>query len=123
MNLFQLVFVPLFVVTAVLGLVRSIRTSGRTRLNAAIMTLGALGGILVVASPQLSTTLGRHFGIGRGADFVVYVGLTVTLYSLIWLYRRVGRLERQLTRLIRTHAIERAARQESAAATKDEPRG
>jgi|GEM_PF-734256 len=122
MNLFQIVFVPLFAVTAVLGLVRVMRTRGRTRLNAAVLTLGALGGVVVVSIPQLSTTLSRQFGIGRGADFVVYVGLTVILYSLIWLYRRVGRLETQLTRLIRTHAIERATWQEGGAEGRDEAR-
>lgn len=109
MNLFQAVFLPLFIVTALAALARCIRSRGRDRLRAGAASLAALMASVVVASPSLSTAVSRQFGIGRGADFVVYLGLIVIGYGCAALYRRQRRLEEQLTTLVRAQALRDAA--------------
>ena len=45
------------------------------------------------------------FGIGRGADFVLYTAVIVILRILFYLYSQNRRMEQQLTQIVRHLAL------------------
>jgi hypothetical protein len=60
---------------------------------------------MVVMIPNLSDTIARRIGIGRGADVVVYASIIVILYLLFRLYAYIATIEREITRLVRALAL------------------
>lgn len=60
---------------------------------------------VVVLLPQSTQVLASLFGVGRGADFVVYVAVVVMVYLLFRMYVRVERMEREITKLVREIAL------------------
>jgi small membrane protein len=70
----------------------------------AILVVFCLGSVAVVF-PDLVTQVAQLVGVGRGTDLVLYMLVVVSV--LIWLgtYKRLSRLDDQLTDLARAHAI------------------
>jgi small membrane protein len=64
-----------------------------------------VAGSIAVLFPDLVTKVGQAVGVGRGADLVLYVLVVVSV--LVWLgtYKRMTRLDEQVTDLARAHAI------------------
>ena len=62
-------------------------------------------GSLAVVFPDAVTQVAQLVGVGRGTDLVLY--LLVVVSALVWLgtYKRLSRLDDQLTQLARAHAI------------------
>lgn len=61
---------------------------------------------LVVLVPDLSTVVANAMGIGRGADFVLYVAVALLFYLVFRTYVVIERLEQQITQLVRQLALE-----------------
>ena len=70
----------------------------------AVLVVFVLGSLAVVF-PEAVTFVARLVGVGRGTDLVLYV--LVVLSALVWLgtYKRLSRLDDQLTQLARAHAL------------------
>lgn len=65
------------------------------------------GGIgAVIWRPDATTAVARLVGIGRGADLVLYAAVIGLLIMVFQLHVAHGRLERQLTELVRQKALE-----------------
>lgn len=60
---------------------------------------------VVILLPQTTTAVANVFGVGRGADFVLY-GSVVLLFILVFrIFVTMERLERKLTELVRRDAL------------------
>jgi hypothetical protein len=81
-------------------------------------TPGILWLILWIASatailrPNLTQTVAKVIGIGRGADLVMYCGLLATAIGLFLLYLRLRHLEANITKIVRHMAIQDAKKTE-----------
>jgi hypothetical protein len=75
-----------------------------------------LGGAAVVIFPDFSTRLAGRFGVGRGADLVMYVSIPALFYAVFRLLVRTERLNRDITQLTRALALEIQRREESGTA-------
>lgn len=64
-----------------------------------------IAAIIVVMLPSIATRIAQIFGVGRGADFVLYASVSL----LFWLVFKVmvshEKLERKLTELVRREAL------------------
>jgi len=63
-------------------------------------------GLIFILFPELSTRVANLVGIGRGADLVLYTFIVVALFNHVSLISRMRGLERQLTQLVRTIAVD-----------------
>ena len=61
--------------------------------------------IVVAFRPETTTVVASRLGVGRGADFAMYVGLLASFYLLFRMFGKIEDLERQITRLVRSHAL------------------
>lgn len=104
MTAFQFIVAPLAVVLAlrsVVGLLRGERPRWAGLLRAAIWTIAAVA----VLRPDLTTVVANSFGIGRGADLVMYVVAIAFVAGFFFLYARYRRVEASLTALTRYLAL------------------
>jgi hypothetical protein len=82
-----------------------VRTLGLTRILAVV---AALGGVVLVVFPALSTRLAGLFGVTRGVDLVIYVALVAFGFLWLQLAVRMRGLEDRLVELGRLVALDRA---------------
>lgn len=68
---------------------------------------------LVVAvvfwQPQASSWLAQVFGVGRGADLITYGAILFLLFFLFRLSVRLDKLEKNITKIVRSDALARAS--------------
>lgn len=107
MNLFQWVLGPLFGASALFCLVQTMRRRMSRRAGLLWTALWS-GACALVFDPLLSSRIAGWFGIGRGADFALYVGVTIGLYVSWMLFLRTRRLEATLTEMVRLRALDQA---------------
>ena len=125
MNAIQILLVAAAVLWLASFLAR-VRTQGLARLAAVV---AALGGIVLVVFPNLSSRLARAVGVTRGVDLVIYLSLVA--FGFLWLQQatRIRELESRLAELVRRLALEgsapaaaRASKPESAPARREAER-
>ncbi len=63
-----------------------------------------LGG-LVVIQPDLTSSLAKLFGVGRGADVVVYLALAGLFFMVFRLMVKIEKLEREITKVVRDKTL------------------
>lgn len=103
----KLLLLAAFALLALLG-----ARLGESPRDMALKRLAVLGLFLAssvaVLFPDAVTTVGRWVGVGRGTDLVLYLFVVVSV--LVWLgtYKRMTRLDEQLTQLARAQALLRA---------------
>lgn len=104
MNLFQMIFVPLCTAAGLASLVRTARrqTSFRLGLFWAIVWLGTAA---IIAVPQMTVAIAPWFGIGRGADLMIYVAAVAGLGASLYFYGRLRHLEMLVTELVRQNVL------------------
>lgn len=109
MNAFQAVLVLLFAA----GLIRTaflIYKGALPRRSGLVWCAVWLAATVLVLDPASSVRIGRLFGIGRGADFVIYVSVVAGAFVAFGIYMRTRRLEKALTDLARHQALVEAKR-------------
>lgn len=72
---------------------------------AALWSIGSLGALVIIWIPEIASRAALFFGVGRGADLVVYFGLVLLFVLVFQLHVSHVRLERQLTELVRREAL------------------
>lgn len=63
------------------------------------------GVIFVALFPDFADLLAHVVGVGRGADMIVYLSLSVLFYLVFKIVGRLYRMERDITKLVRHVAI------------------
>ena len=85
---------------------------------------------ITILQPEVTNTVARFLGIGRGADLVLYVVSLSFLVSLVYFYHKYRQLNSDLTEIVRSLAIQDAEERwprdrvdppESLAPTRDDP--
>lgn len=61
--------------------------------------------ILVVIFPKIASTVAQTLGIGRGADAVVYVSITLLFYLVFRLYVYLQDVKYKITELVQKLAL------------------
>jgi hypothetical protein len=77
----------------------------------AAIAIAALFGLYFVWMPEQLTTLAHLLGVGRGADLVLYLWVSLTFLAVAGLVLEIRHLQRQLTLLAREQALQRARRE------------
>jgi hypothetical protein len=96
------------VVTVVLFLLMSIDLFQRKKFNLLhfLVFFGGSGAIATfLVRPDFLEIFGRFFGVARGADALVYIGIIVLAYFYFHLFNKLTKHELQITRLISATAI------------------
>lgn len=77
------------------------------------MVLGVIAfGAFLVWFPGLTDRFAAVFGVGRGADLVMYIWVVITLALIVFLYLRLAALSRRTTQLARSIALSNARGEE-----------
>ena len=84
---------------------RRVRQAAVGRGVAALWTLGAIAGLIVTWIPDVASRAADFFGVGRGADLVVYLALLLLFGLVFQLYVSHVKLQRELTELVRKDAL------------------
>ena len=66
----------------------------------------AVGGVAL--SPQTTDVVAKLVGVGRGADFIIYLSMIALFYLIFRLFGKIEDVEREITKLVRKLAIEEA---------------
>lgn len=66
-------------------------------------------GLLLVTNPDIATRIANLFGIGRGADLLLYLFVIAGLFFAVGISSENKRLQRQITELVRHIAISNAS--------------
>ena len=98
--------IPLFALFAITRAIRQFRAGALTiaRLILWIVFWFVVAGVALV--PQTTDTIARYVGVGRGADFVIYVSLVALFYLAFRLFVKIEDVEREVTQLVRKIALE-----------------
>ena len=107
MTLFQWIFGTLCALVALRYLVRLARGNG-SRLAGMFWGLLWAGAAVTIFRPGVTGELAALFGIGRGADLVMYLAVLAGIVVTRYFYSRTRRLENLVTQLVREEAIENA---------------
>jgi hypothetical protein len=105
MSLLQFVLI----IAAVVFILFGVDLYKRRKMNALHFIIFFFGGgviILFALDTSLLNSFGKLFGIGRGADLLVYFSLILLFYFYIELLNKLTKDKTQLTRLISQSAIQ-----------------
>ena len=92
-----------FLLACVVVLVAVQRTTSRL-FRVSILAVLALG-LFLVWAPETTNDLAAALGVGRGADLILYFWVVITLALMVFLYLKILRLGRKVTRLTRALAL------------------
>ena len=101
MNLIQIVLIA-FVFLTVTTYFTRLRSQ---LLNRVLVLLAALGSLVLVIVPNLSTRIAHVFGVGRGVDFLFYIAHAGTVLIALILYSKLRQQSEQITELTRQIAL------------------
>jgi hypothetical protein len=104
MTMFQLIAVPLAALLFLRSAVRFLRGEGHRWITALAAALWLVAGTMI-AQPEVTNTVARFFGIGRGADLVSYIIALSFLISVVYFYHKYRKLNSDVTEIVRTLAL------------------
>lgn len=81
------------------------RGARRQALRRIALLLGAIVGAIAVIFPQLTNDLAKLFGVGRGADLLLYGMVFAFIWSVVTARINRSKVDMQLTELARSLAI------------------
>ena len=61
--------------------------------------------IIIAFVPNITTSISKIFGIGRGMDLVVYIGIALLFYLMFRLYVKIDKIEGEITKVVRKTAL------------------
>jgi len=103
--IFQILFI-LFALFAVVNVLKKKHEGLLGPKGAIFWLLFWLLAAVAVMLPSGITELANTFGIGRGADFVLYVAMVIIFYLLFRLNVKMESIGRDITKVVRKEAIE-----------------
>ncbi len=60
---------------------------------------------IVGIMPELTNYVANFLGVGRGADFAIYVSIVTVFYLLFLIFVRLERMEKHITQIVREVAL------------------
>ncbi len=99
------IIATIFLVIATLKAWNKYREHTFSLMESVLWTLLWLAIGIVFWQPEITSRLALFFGIGRGADLIVYIAIVVIVYLLFRLFVHIDKMDRQITKLVRTIAL------------------
>ena len=99
------ILVTIFIVFILLKLFLQKQKNKISLLSFLIWFLLWLAVLIVFWLPDSTTYLAAWFGIGRGADLVVYISILVIFYMIFRIFIRLNKIENEITKVVREDAI------------------
>ena len=78
-----------------------IRRLGSQLLDRFLLLSTGLMGMILIARPDLATSVANALGVGRGADLLLYFGFLAAIYVWLGISARLRIIESQVTVLVR----------------------
>ncbi len=103
--LFQLLFV-LFAVFTVVSVYKKRKEGLLGPKGTIFWIIFWLAVIVVVLWPESAAQIAKMFGIGRGADFILYTSIAVLFYLVFRLHIKIESLGRDVTTVVRKNALD-----------------
>jgi small membrane protein len=75
-------------------------------LDAILIFLFLGGGIFLIISPDITTSVAKWLGVNRGINLVLYFTVFFFLFLILKLYSRIRRLEQKFTDFVRNEAMD-----------------
>lgn len=72
-----------------------------------------IGVIVIALFPSIFVALSLFFGIGRGVDILLYIGMILLFYLLFRLYVKFEAQQKEITALMREVALQNAQKKET----------
>ncbi len=69
-----------------------------------------VGGIFIVLNQGVAIYMADLFGIGRGADLIIYISIVLLFYLVFRIYVKIETIEQDITKVVREVGIEKAKR-------------
>lgn len=104
MIIFQVALIIFFALAAAGAFLRHKRNEITASRAAGWIFFWILAAVAIIL-PGAPDYLAHAVGIGRGADLVSYVSLTVLFYLVFSLYVRLNKIEKQITKVVRDEAL------------------
>lgn len=104
MTVFQFLLI-LGIVSAAILAIRFLRGERSLAIKRILALLAALAAILAILFPAALTTVANFFGIGRGADLLLYVSVIGGLLFAVATVRAKARSDARVTQLARSVAL------------------
>lgn len=105
----------LLVIFALFAITKTFRQFKQGKLTLAFLFLWIVFWVIVgvvVVLPQTTDALARFVGVGRGVDAIMYISIIALFYFVFRLLVRIEEVEREITKLVRTLAIEKKQTEE-----------
>ena len=104
MSAFQLVFVPLLTLLAIVTGIAAARQRIAPGVALAWGILWVTSAVAILR-PELTVAIAHFLGIARGADLVFYLGVLGMFVGFFGVYLRVRRIEAHITTIVRALAL------------------
>lgn len=105
LNVFQWIFLSGIAFVFVLLISAAARQQIRRR-EALLYSLVLLAAAVAIYWPPITSRVAGWLGIGRGADLLLYLAIVGMFVGFWMVYVRLLQLRREMTQLVRHHAIE-----------------
>jgi len=107
------IFLIILIVLVIYQIFRKYRAKHFSFLNFLSWLIFWLIILAVIIWPDTSSFLARVFGVGRGADLMIYLGLIVIFYFLFYFTIKIYKLEHDLTKVVRHLALKEKEEKEN----------
>ncbi|OGC51212.1 hypothetical protein A2982_01850 [candidate division WWE3 bacterium RIFCSPLOWO2_01_FULL_39_13] len=104
MILFQIIFI-VFIIFSAVKVVGQIRNNKIGGFNLIFWLLIWIAGGIVILAPEISSNIGTFFGIGRGADLIIYSSIIVLFYIVYRIYIKVESMDKKIKELATKTAL------------------
>ena len=101
------IIIALFALFAWSRAILRFREGKLTRNEILFWSVGWVAVIVVALLPQTTNVLARTFGVGRGADVIVYISIVVLFYLVFKMYVKLDTISKEITKAVREIALER----------------
>ena len=94
-----------FAAFALLRAVQRFRKGGLSILQFLLWSVFWVGLAVAALMPNVTAKIAAFFGVGRGVDLAIYLSLALLFYVAFRQLAKIEDLERQITRMVRAHAL------------------
>jgi hypothetical protein len=99
------VFLLIIFILAVVKVVSRYRANELSGKEVLMWLIFWIGGMIVAIQPNITARFAKFFGVGRGADFVVYLSLALLFFIVFRLMVKIEKLNRDITLVVRKDAL------------------
>ncbi len=111
MTLFQILTLPIIALLLIWSVRKLMKGAQPRGLMLLKVFIWAAAGVAIY-DPDLTIRAAKLFGIGRGADLVLYFTTIFFLLGVLYFYNRLLKLETQITQIVRHLAIGEAEKKQ-----------